>query len=63
MGKKPIMISSHDVNCDAEYTVWVEDLKRSYRMVQVNTVLKTNFEKLKWYWNMGDETMVLFLCR
>lgn len=55
MGKKPIMISSHDVNCDAEYTVWVEDLKRSYRMAQVNTVLKTNFEKLKWYWNMGGE--------
>lgn len=55
MGKKPIMISSHDVNCDAEYTVWVEDLKRSYRMAQANTVLKTNFEKLKWYWNMGGE--------
>ena len=55
MGKKPIMISSHDVNCDAEYTVWVEDLKRSYRMAQVNAVLKTNFEKLKWYWNMGSE--------
>ena len=49
------MISSHDVNCDAEYTVWVEDLKRSYRMAQANTVLKTNFEKLKWYWNMGGE--------
>lgn len=55
MEEKPIIINSHDVNCDAEYTVWVEDLKQSYRIAQANAVLKTNFEKLKWHWNMGGE--------
>lgn len=55
MVKKPIIVSSHDVNCDAEYTVWVENLKQSYRVTQVNAILKTHIEKLKWYWNMGGE--------
>ena len=49
------MISSHDVNCDAEYTVWVEDLKRSYRMAQVNTVLKTNWAMKRWYSFYADK--------
>lgn len=55
MEEKPIIISSHDISCDAEYAVWVEDLKQSYRIAQTNAVLKTNIEKLKWYWNMGGE--------
>lgn len=55
MDKKSMIVSSHDVVCDAEYSVWVENLKQSYRTAQVNAVLKTNFEKLKWYWNMGGE--------
>lgn len=55
MGEKPIIVNSHNINCDAEYTVWVEDLKQSYRVAQTNAILKTNLEKLKWYWNMGGE--------
>jgi predicted nuclease of restriction endonuclease-like (RecB) superfamily len=30
-------------------------LKQSYRTAQANAILKTNFEKLKWYWNTGGE--------
>lgn len=55
MEKKPMIVSGHDVVCDTEYAVWVEDLKQSYRTAQANAVLKTNLEKLKWYWNMGGE--------
>lgn len=55
MEEKPIIVSSHNISCDAEYTVWVENLKQSYRVAQVNAILKTNIEKLKWYWNMGGE--------
>lgn len=50
-----MIVSSHDVTCDTEYSLWVEDLKQSYRTAQVNAILKTNFEKLKWYWNTGGE--------
>ena len=53
MGEKTIFVNSHDVFCDAEYSTWLESLKQSYRTAQINAALKTNFEKLKWYWNMG----------
>ena len=39
MEEKPIIVSSHDISCDAEYAV-VEDLKQSYRIAQTNAVLK-----------------------
>ncbi|WP_287642328.1 PDDEXK nuclease domain-containing protein [Bacteroides sp.] len=55
MEKKPIIVNSHDVICDTEYSIWVDNLKQSYRNAQANAVLKTNFEKLKWYWNVGGE--------
>lgn len=50
-----MIVNGHDVICDAEYSLWVEDLKQSYRTAQANAILKTNFEKLKWYWNTGGE--------
>ncbi len=50
-----MIVNSHDVTCDAEYSLWVEDLKQSYRTAQANAILKTNLEKLKWYWNTGGE--------
>ena len=55
MREKSMIVNSHDVACDTEYTLWVEDLKQSYRTAQANAILKTNFEKLKWYWNTGGE--------
>lgn len=55
MEKKPIIVNSHDVICDTEYSIWVDNLKQSYRNAQANAVLKTNFEKLKWYWTVGGE--------
>ena len=55
MGKKSMIVNSHDMTCNTEYTLWVEDLKQSYRTAQANAILKTNFEKLKWYWNTGGE--------
>lgn len=50
-----MIVSSHDVICDTEYSVWVEGLKQSYRTAQANAAVKTNFEKLKWYWHTGGE--------
>lgn len=55
MNKKAMIVSSHDVICDTEYSVWVEGLKQSYRTAQANAAVKTNFEKLKWYWHTGGE--------
>lgn len=52
---RPIIVNSHNVVCDAEYSAWVENLKQSYRMAQANAAIKTNLEKLKWYWNTGGE--------
>lgn len=49
MEDKQIIVNSHDVVCDIEYSTWVEDLKQSYRNAQANAVIKTNFERLKWY--------------
>lgn len=55
MEQKSTIVSHHDTICDAEYAVWMEGLKQSYRVAQTKAVLKTNFEKLKWYWNTGGE--------
>ena len=43
------------MSLDTEYDLWVEDLKRTYRSAQSNAAIRTNFEKLKWYWHTGGE--------
>lgn len=58
MKGKQIIVGTHDVLCDDEYSVWVEGLKQAYRNAQANAVLKTNFEKLKWYWHTGGELVM-----
>ncbi len=58
MEDKQIIVNSHDVVCDIEYSTWVEDLKQSYRNAQANAVIKTNFERLKWYWHTGGELVI-----
>lgn len=45
MGNKQIIVNGHDVICDAEYSIWAEDLEQSYRTAQANAILKINFEK------------------
>lgn len=58
MEDKQIIVNSHNVVCDIEYSTWVEDLKQSYRNAQANAVIKTNFERLKWYWHTGGELVI-----
>ena len=58
MKGKQIIVGTHDVLCDDEYSVWVEGLKQACRNAQANAVLKTNFEKLKWYWHTGGELVM-----
>ena len=53
-----MIVNSHDVVCDAEYTMWVENIKQSYRSAQANATLRANYEKLKWNWNMGGELVI-----
>ena len=53
--QQPMMVSSHDIHLDADYSEWIAEVKHRYRSAQVKAAVKVNAEKLLWNWQMGRD--------
>lgn len=58
MGDTPFIVKSHDVRLDAEYSEWLQDIKRRYRSAQLKAAVKVNAEQLLFNWNLGRDLVV-----
>lgn len=50
-----IVISSHNVQLDADYAQWIAELKVRYRSAQVKAAIRVNGEKLLFNWELGRD--------
>ena len=44
--KETMIVKSHDVHLDSEYTKWIHETKEKYRKTQIKAALKVNSEQL-----------------
>lgn len=58
MGDTPFIVKSHDVRLDAEYSEWLQDIKRRYKSTQLKVAVKVNAEQLLFNWNLGRDLVV-----
>ncbi len=56
--KKPIMISSHDIQLNSDYVKWICDVKQRFRNTQIKAAVKVNSEQLLFNWQMGRDLVV-----
>ena len=52
---EPYIVKSHDIHIDADYAVWIADIKSRYRSAQVRAAVKVNAEKLLFNWQLGRD--------
>ena len=52
---EPYIVKSHDIHIDADYAVWIADIKSRYRSAQVKAAVKVNAEKLLFNWQLGRD--------
>lgn len=52
---EPYIVKSHDIHIDADYAIWIADIKSRYRSAQVKTAVKVNAEKLLFNWLLGRD--------
>ena len=52
---EPYIMKSHDIHIDADYAVWIADIKSRYRSAQVKAAVKVNAEKLLFNWQLGRD--------
>ena len=50
-----MVVRSHDVNIDKEYTQWIAELKVRYRSAQAKAAVRVNAEKLLFNWELGRD--------
>ena len=50
-----IVMTSHDVQLDADYAEWIAELKVRYRSAQVKAAVRVNSEKLLFNWELGRD--------
>ena len=55
---KTIVVKSHDVHLDAEYTTWIHEVKERYRNTQIKASIKVNSEQLMFYWLLGRDLVI-----
>lgn len=55
MDRKPIIVKSHDVHLDSEYTQWIHEVKERYRNTQIKAAVKVNLEQLLFNWLLGKD--------
>ena len=55
MNNKNIVVKSHDINLDPEYTEWLIKIKESYRNTQIRSAIRVNAEMLLFNWFLGRE--------
>ena len=46
MNEEPMIVKSHDVHLDSEYTKWIHETKEKYIKTQIKAALKVNSEQL-----------------
>ena len=56
--KKPRIVKTHDIHIDAEYAVWIAEVKHRYRTAQVNASVKVNAAKLLFNWQLGRDLVL-----
>ena len=61
MSKKntnPHFASSKDVQMDAEYMAWLDELKHRFRNARINSAVKVNSEQLLFNWQLGRDLVM-----
>lgn len=53
MGDTPIVVKSHDIHLDTEYSKWMHEIKERYRNTQIRAAVKVNAEQLIFNWLLG----------
>lgn len=56
---KPLMVKTHDVKMDSEYTQWICEIKARYHRSQVKAAFKVNSEQLLFNWQLGRDLVEL----
>ncbi len=55
MKKEPVIVKSHDIHLDSEYTQWIHEIKERYRNTQIKAAVKVNSEQLLFNWLLGKD--------
>ena len=55
MSDKPIIVKTHDVHLDSEYSQWMVEIKERYRNTQIRAAVKVNAEQLLFNWLLGKD--------
>lgn len=55
MENTPIVVKSHDIHLDTEYSQWMYEIKERYRHTQVKAAVKVNAEQLMFNWVLGKD--------
>ncbi len=58
MRKEPMIVRSHDVHIDTEYTQWMHEVKERYRCAQIRAAVRVNTEQLMFNWMLGRDLVV-----
>lgn len=53
-----IIVKSHNVSLDEDYTKWISDIKKQFRSAQIKTAVKVNSEQLLFNWQLGRDLVV-----
>ena len=53
--EKARIVKSHDINIDADYINWIDEVKHRYRSSQVKAAVRVNAEKLLFNWQLGRD--------
>ena len=56
--KDKMVVRSHDVNIDKEYTQWIAELKVRYRSAQAKAAVRINAEQLVFNWELGRDLVI-----
>ena len=56
--KDKMVVRSHDVNIDKEYTQWIAELKVRYCSAQAKAAVRINAEQLVFNWELGRDLVI-----
>ena len=56
--KGTVIVHSHNVSLDEDYTKWIYDIKKRFRSAQIKTAIKVNSEQLLFNWQLGRDLVV-----
>ena len=58
LDNKPFIVKTHDVQLDAEYREWIQELKQRYQASQIKAAVKVNSEQLLFNWQLGRDLVI-----